>query len=661
MSGIVGSNSTPVAVLSTQDLIQLSDAENSQIITAPAVHSHDYEVLENHRKKQSEDGSGNSGMKRKDSSDEEEGCDCDQPAKEDVSEEYKSRSGSSSSNSPAPSPSVGAQWQHLLSIEERRQLLGTEEESSDRHSESDEEKEDVSIWEINQEQRIYYTEQFRKMQPDLLGLLPGQEARRFFEKSGLPIHELSAIWQLCDVTKDGALSLEEFCSAMHLVVLRRYSIPIPVTLPTSLMPTNITNGQLKSTDEDAATAPPKPNKWAQFEGETLSRTSSIQSPDEKPVNFDFQRNAIEKDPRIIHPKPRRIGEHSGGGDSSPRGLFDHSAGVELKGIQRPQPYLMPKLNLRHLTKITAWHEVKVEVVKMQTCIQGILLPPPPLDHEGRLPHLIQLPFIMVQKRWSKEDAFLLKCDMQHLLAQADGGGGIPPPPGSGIGGELSEGSSRSTSSTSEGEEGSHTNRFHRVTSSSGSLGPSSLPPSLPAGGSARKADHPPPPPPPRPSHTRSSSLDLNRVPPPVDGSEGSGTQVAAPPAIPPRPSPLHGSIGSRKSPPIPGVSPILPPPETFADTSSSSAFTHYRKHIPPSSCQLDEKILLGDLMKKRDEEFYRQLRSFLQAGQCNPEELKQAVSWLQDRKLNLLKSLTSLQEELSRIEEIRLALAQNLH
>ena len=81
-----------------------------------------------------------------------------------------------------------------MSIEERRQLLGTEEESSDRHSESDEEKEDVSIWEINQEQRIYYTEQFRKMQPDLLGLLPGQEARRFFEKSGLPIHELSAIW-----------------------------------------------------------------------------------------------------------------------------------------------------------------------------------------------------------------------------------------------------------------------------------------------------------------------------------------------------------------------------------------------------------------------------------------------------------------------------------
>ena len=33
--------------------------------------------------------------------------------------------------------------------------------------------------------------------------------------------ELRQIWQLSDVTKDGCLSLEEFLTAMHLVVLRR--------------------------------------------------------------------------------------------------------------------------------------------------------------------------------------------------------------------------------------------------------------------------------------------------------------------------------------------------------------------------------------------------------------------------------------------------------
>ena len=42
--------------------------------------------------------------------------------------------------------------------------------------------------------------------------------------------------QLADVTKDGALSLEEFNTAMHLVVLRRNNIDLPDTLPPSLVP-----------------------------------------------------------------------------------------------------------------------------------------------------------------------------------------------------------------------------------------------------------------------------------------------------------------------------------------------------------------------------------------------------------------------------------------
>lgn len=42
--------------------------------------------------------------------------------------------------------------------------------------------------------------------------------------------------QLADVTRDGALSLEEFFTAMHLVVLRRNNIELPETLPASLNP-----------------------------------------------------------------------------------------------------------------------------------------------------------------------------------------------------------------------------------------------------------------------------------------------------------------------------------------------------------------------------------------------------------------------------------------
>lgn len=41
---------------------------------------------------------------------------------------------------------------------------------------------------------------------------------------------------LADINQDGALTLDEFCIAMHLVVLRRNSIDLPTRLPRSLMP-----------------------------------------------------------------------------------------------------------------------------------------------------------------------------------------------------------------------------------------------------------------------------------------------------------------------------------------------------------------------------------------------------------------------------------------
>lgn len=81
--------------------------------------------------------------------------------------------------------------------EERCQLLGTEEESSDRHSsgtDSDHDETSWSPWTITTEQRDYYCAQFRALQPDMNGLVSGPDARRFFEKSRLSLHELRKIW-----------------------------------------------------------------------------------------------------------------------------------------------------------------------------------------------------------------------------------------------------------------------------------------------------------------------------------------------------------------------------------------------------------------------------------------------------------------------------------
>lgn len=75
--------------------------------------------------------------------------------------------------------------------DEHRQLLGTEEDSSECHSSGEE---DYDVWTINDEQRQYYTQQFRTMQQDLTALLSGTVAKEFFEKSKLPVNELSKIW-----------------------------------------------------------------------------------------------------------------------------------------------------------------------------------------------------------------------------------------------------------------------------------------------------------------------------------------------------------------------------------------------------------------------------------------------------------------------------------
>lgn len=69
-------------------------------------------------------------------------------------------------------------WQGLLG-DEHRQLLGTEEESSDRHSSDDEDNENelITLYQITAEQREYYNKQFRTVQRDPHGLLSGQAAR----------------------------------------------------------------------------------------------------------------------------------------------------------------------------------------------------------------------------------------------------------------------------------------------------------------------------------------------------------------------------------------------------------------------------------------------------------------------------------------------------
>ncbi|PNF14426.1 hypothetical protein B7P43_G01697, partial [Cryptotermes secundus] len=398
---------------------------------------------------------------------------------------------STASDSPTPTNSVQERnwaatthW-HGLVCEEQRQLLGTEEESSDRHSSEEDVDGDGEVWTITEEQRDYYTAQFRSLQPDPAGLIAGPAARLFFEKSRLPVQELRKIWQLADVTKDGALSLDEFNTAMHLVVLRRNNIDLPDTLPPSLVPlrqsqVTVAPAEPPSREESPPSlsppggepaSPPRSKEWTKF---VDSPTSSMSSPGPKPVNFDFHKSAVEQDPKILHPVPLRLTPES-------QGL--------LPGEDEP---------CRSPRKVTEPQQIPYEQ----------------LSGEGGSPKKATV---------TLDNSVTPASDIRPIQRPqpkkpaAPGPGAIPPPP--------------QPTTLSTPDELSGAAIIATAVTTGGQSGPTSLPVTVVAAQMGPKKE-PPPPPPPRPyrTHARSSSLDLNRL-------GKSASLLGAPPVVPPRISP----------------------------------------------------------------------------------------------------------------------------
>ncbi|XP_034436385.1 ralBP1-associated Eps domain-containing protein 1 isoform X2 [Hippoglossus hippoglossus] len=180
-------------------------------------------------------------------------------------------------------------------------------------------------WKITDEQRQYYINQFKTIQPDLTGFIPGSAAKEFFTKSKLPILELSHIWELSDFDKDGALTLDEFCAAFHLVVARKNGYDLPEKLPESLMPKLIDLDDSAEVPETAADVgysgspvEDPPNKspsmpslnqaWPEMnqsneQWETFSeRSSSSQTL----TQFDSNIAPADPDTAIVHPVPIRM-------------------------------------------------------------------------------------------------------------------------------------------------------------------------------------------------------------------------------------------------------------------------------------------------------------------------------------------------------------------
>ncbi|KAM5163483.1 ralBP1-associated Eps domain-containing protein 1 isoform 2-T2 [Mantella aurantiaca] len=352
-------------------------------------------------------------------------------------------------------------------------------------------------WKITDEQRQYYVNQFKNIQPDLNGFIPGSSAKEFFTKSKLPIPELSHIWELSDFDKDGALTLDEFCAAFHLVVARKNGYDLPEKLPESLMPKLIDLDDSAAGDQSSdvgftsSPAEPPPSKspsmpslnqtWPEMnqssEWETFSeRSSSSQTL----TQFDSNIAPADPDTAIVHPVPIRM---------------------------TPSKIHMQEMELKRTGSDTTNPTSPLHVKPQE------------------LPEDNSVKFVS--------------------------------------GNPVSDGYSSSDSFNSDPEEIGNVvtrQRSHSSTSPDNTA---------------------PPPPPPRPhaSHSRSSSLDMNRTFASTAG-QPQAAAVTHPPAVPPRPLPTqtsgthaHRSMEAEGPISLPSTSPQqIPEQPNFADFSQFEAF-----------------------------------------------------------------------------------------
>ncbi|XP_078505492.1 ralBP1-associated Eps domain-containing protein 1 isoform X10 [Lissotriton helveticus] len=315
-------------------------------------------------------------------------------------------------------------------------------------------------WKITDEQRQYYVNQFKTIQPDLNGFIPGSSAKEFFTKSKLPILELSHIWELSDFDKDGALTLDEFCAAFHLVVARKNGYDLPEKLPESLMPKLIdlddaaeagdqvseagfSSSPVEAPPSKSPSMPSLNQTWPEMnqsseQWETFSeRSSSSQTL----TQFDSNIAPADPDTAIVHPVPIRM---------TPSKI--HMQEMELKrtGSDPSNP------------------------------TSPLLAKPPELSEDSNMSSSVKF-----------------------------------------VAGNTVDGYNSSDSFTSDTEETG--NAVTRQRSQSGTSPESAAPP--------------PPPPRPHASHSRSSSLDLNRTfaVTTTAGQQQPTVAVAYPPAVPPRP------------------------------------------------------------------------------------------------------------------------------
>ncbi|KAI1767023.1 hypothetical protein GGR53DRAFT_527719 [Hypoxylon sp. FL1150] len=120
-----------------------------------------------------------------------------------------------------------------------------------------------------------YASLFERQNLQSGGILPGDQAKNIFEKSGLSNEVLGRIWQLADTEQRGALVLAEFVIAMHLLTSMKSGVlrGLPNILPAALYEA-ATRRSSTPRQSPTTAGPPISAIPRQLSGQAQVRTSS---------------------------------------------------------------------------------------------------------------------------------------------------------------------------------------------------------------------------------------------------------------------------------------------------------------------------------------------------------------------------------------------------
>ncbi|KAH8926630.1 hypothetical protein BT69DRAFT_1347876 [Atractiella rhizophila] len=91
-------------------------------------------------------------------------------------------------------------------------------------------------WGVSQVERQTFGKYFEGLDTARRGYIEGDVAVPFFRESGLDNNLLAKVWELSSMSKEGALTADEFAVAMKLITDKLNGKEIPDTLPSNLIP-----------------------------------------------------------------------------------------------------------------------------------------------------------------------------------------------------------------------------------------------------------------------------------------------------------------------------------------------------------------------------------------------------------------------------------------